>query len=92
MATKVDYDGERKPTLFGTPNHVAPEVLQKQGHSYEVDIWSLGCILFTLLVGKPPFESPTLKGTYARIKNNEYYMPQKVSPLARNLIFKLLQV
>jgi len=91
LATKVDYDGERKRTLCGTPNYIAPEVLQKKGHSYEVDIWSLGCILYTLLVGKPPFETQTLKDTYARIKNNEYHIPPKVGPLAKKLIHKLLQ-
>jgi len=32
-------------TLCGTPNYLAPEVLCKKGHSYEVDIWSIGCVL-----------------------------------------------
>ena len=32
-------------TLCGTPNYIAPEVLNKKGHSFEVDVWSLGCIL-----------------------------------------------
>eukprot|EP00090_Calanus_glacialis_P027990 TRINITY_DN4468_c0_g1_i1.p1 TRINITY_DN4468_c0_g1~~TRINITY_DN4468_c0_g1_i1.p1 ORF type:complete len:584 (-),score=171.22 TRINITY_DN4468_c0_g1_i1:514-2265(-) len=91
LATKVDYDGERKRTLCGTPNYIAPEVLGKKGHSFEVDVWSLGCILYTLLVGKPPFETQTLKDTYTRIKKNEYHIPSRVGPLAKNLIQRLLQ-
>jgi len=91
LATHVEYDGERKKTLCGTPNYIAPEVLGKKGHSYEVDIWSLGCIMYTLLVGKPPFETTSLKETYSRIKKNEYRIPQSVSHSARSLITKMLQ-
>jgi len=91
LATKVDFDGERKKTLCGTPNYIAPEVLGKKGHSYEVDVWSIGCILYTLLVGKPPFETQSLKDTYARIKKNEYHVPSRIGPLARNLIQRTLQ-
>merc|ERR1711981_1384647 len=91
LATKVDYDGERKRTLCGTPNYIAPEVLTKKGHSYEVDVWSIGCIMYTLLVGKPPFETQTLKDTYNRIKKNEYHIPSRVGPLANSLIVRLLQ-
>lgn len=64
LATTLDYDGERKKTLCGTPNYIAPEMLDKKGHSFEVDIWAIGCILYTLLVGKPPFETETLKVTH----------------------------
>ncbi|MPC62187.1 Serine/threonine-protein kinase PLK1 [Portunus trituberculatus] len=91
LATRVDYEGERKRTLCGTPNYIAPEILCKKGHSYEVDVWSIGCILYTLLVGKPPFETQTLKDTYTRIKKNEYHIPSRIGPLARSLIQKLLQ-
>ena len=92
LATKENYEGERKRTLCGTPNYIAPEVLTKKGHSYEVDIWSIGCIMYTLLVGKPPFETQTLKDTYKRIRANEYHVPSKVGSLAKLLIRKLLQV
>jgi len=91
LATKENFDGERKRTLCGTPNYIAPEVLTKKGHSYEVDIWSIGCILFTLLVGKPPFETQTLKETYKRIRANEYHVPSRVGLQAKNLIRQLLQ-
>lgn len=80
-------------TLCGTPNYIAPEVLAKRGHSYEVDIWSIGCILYTLLVGKPPFETNSLRDTYAKIRRGDYYLPtSRVSPAAKNLISKMLQV
>lgn len=42
-------------------------------------------------MGKPPFETQTLKDTYLRIKKNEYHIPSRVGPLARSLIQKLLQ-
>ena len=46
---------------------------------------------FTLLVGKPPFETQSLQDTYKRIKRNEYYIPSKVSHSAQLLIIKLLR-
>merc|ERR1739838_1290112 len=85
LATKENFDGERKRTLCGTPNYIAPEVLTKKGHSYEVDVWSIGCILYTLLVGKPPFETQTLKETYKRIRAHEYHVPSRVGLQAKNL-------
>ncbi|XP_048848078.1 serine/threonine-protein kinase PLK1-like [Brienomyrus brachyistius] len=90
LATKIEYDGERKKTLCGTPNYIAPEVLCKKGHSFEVDIWSLGCILYTLLVGKPPFETSCLKETYIRIKKNDYTIPRHINLLAMALIRRML--
>ncbi|CAI5441469.1 unnamed protein product [Caenorhabditis angaria] len=89
LATTVE-SGERKRTLCGTPNYIAPEVLNKQGHSFEVDIWAIGCILYILLFGQPPFESKSLEETYSRIKNNMYSIPNTSSPSAVSLIRKLL--
>ncbi len=91
LATKIVSAGERKLTLCGTPNYIAPEVLCKKGHSFEVDVWSLGCIVYTLVVGKPPFETNDLKDTYKRIKLNEYKIPGYVSEEVAIFIRKLLQ-
>lgn len=44
--------------MCGTPNFIAPEVLAADDEPYDeaVDVWSLGCILYCLLLGKAPFE------------------------------------
>ncbi|CAG5098976.1 Oidioi.mRNA.OKI2018_I69.XSR.g16138.t1.cds [Oikopleura dioica] len=91
LATRINSPDERKRTLCGTPNYIAPEILVKSGHSFEVDMWSSGCIMYTLLVGKPPFETSSLKETYSRIKRTEYVIPEDtVGPAASNLITSML--
>ena len=94
LATKLDYDGERKKTVCGTPNYIAPEVINSSGHSYEVDIWAIGIIIYTLLVGKPPFETRDVKTTYGKIRKAEFVFPEncKISSFAKNLIRKILVV
>lgn len=93
LAAKLDFDGEKKRTICGTPNYIAPEVLEgKSGHSYEVDVWSLGVIIYTLIVGKPPFETSDVKTTYKRIRMNAYTFPDHVvvSDAAKDLIQRIL--
>ncbi|XP_077507655.1 serine/threonine-protein kinase PLK1-like [Amblyomma americanum] len=91
LATRIGFQGERRKTLCGTPNYIAPEVLSKKGHSFEVDVWSIGCILYTMLLGRPPFVASSVQETCARIKENRYEVPVTVSSAARTLIQRMLQ-
>jgi len=94
LATKVTYEGEKKRTICGTPNYIAPEILSsKTGHSYEVDVWSIGVIIYTLLFGRPPFETSDVKRTYKRIKANDYTFPEHVTVAesAKDLIKRILK-
>ena len=93
LATKLDYDGEKKKTLCGTPNYIAPEVFDTNiGHSYEVDVWAVGIIMYALLIGKPPFEKKDTQLTYKNIRGIIYQFPEdaKISIAAKNLIKKIL--
>lgn len=78
--------------MCGTPNYLAPEVLEKKGHSYPVDVWSIGCIMYTLVAGKPPFQAPTIKETCSKIRQNDYsLLLLRISSNAKKLIASLLQ-
>jgi serine/threonine protein kinase len=58
LAAKLDFPGDRKTTICGTPNYIAPEILErKHGHGPPVDIWSIGVILYTFIIGRPPYET-----------------------------------
>ena len=93
LAALLRFDGERKRSLCGTPNYMAPEILEgKTGHSFEVDIWSIGIIIYILLIGKPPFETTSAKETLKRIRMKNYSFPQNgiISEPAKELIQNIL--
>ena len=73
LSERIKFDGHHLKSMSGTPNYIAPEILlNKNGHSFEVDIWAIGVITYTLLVGKPPFQSKNSKATCSRIKKLDY--------------------
>ncbi|KAH7878481.1 kinase-like domain-containing protein [Lentinula edodes] len=94
LAALIENPGERKKTICGTPNYIAPEVLfdTANGHSFEVDTWSIGVILYTLVIGRPPFQTKDVKAIYKRIRDNAYEFPTErpISQASQQLIQSIL--
>ncbi|KAK7245355.1 hypothetical protein RIF29_40195 [Crotalaria pallida] len=81
-------------STVGTPDYIAPEVLLKKGYGMECDWWSLGAIMYEMLVGYPPFYSDDPMSTCRKIVNWRSHLkfPEeaRLSPEAKDLISKLL--
>ncbi|XP_074281070.1 CBL-interacting serine/threonine-protein kinase 24 [Silene latifolia] len=78
-------------TTCGTPNYVAPEVLNGQGYDgAAADIWSCGVILFVLIAGYLPFEETDLPSLYRKINSATFSCPFWFSPGVKSLIDKIL--
>ncbi|CAM9674237.1 unnamed protein product, partial [Sphacelaria rigidula] len=67
--------GERLFSQFGTPEYVAPEVLNGCGHGKPVDLWALGVLIYELLVGRTPFKAASVDEMYERIAAGDYAFP-----------------
>lgn len=76
--------------ICGTPEYMAPEKLRGNGDSKETDYWSFGCLIYEMICGSPPFYDKNTNEIYRRILSDEVYFPDDVSPIARDLLEKLL--
>lgn len=88
LATRIQ---DNKPgSLCGTPNYIAPEVLAKQGHSTSSEVWSVGCMVYALLCGTPPFQTESISSTYALITACSYSLPSHLSSSSVSLLTSIL--
>ena len=81
---------EKAFTICGTPQYLAPEVLTDEGYDNCVDWWSLGCVMYEMLVGVAPFKIP--KGSYLTVDiyKKKISIPDTISSEAKDLIKQLL--
>ena len=87
----LEDEDDKAFTLCGTPQYLAPEVLLKKGYDKMVDWWSLGCVMYEMLMGRLPF---AIKRGMINLKIYEKKVdyPRKISNEARDLIEKFLVV
>ncbi|KAL1007750.1 hypothetical protein UPYG_G00091140 [Umbra pygmaea] len=94
LAHKIEAGAEFK-NIFGTPEFVAPEIVNYEPLGLEADMWSIGVITYILLSGASPFLGETKQDTLANISAMNYEFDEEffcsTSELAKNFIRQLLE-
>eukprot|EP00439_Symbiodinium_sp_Y106_P066688 s3114_g10.t3 len=80
-----------RTTFCGTMDYLAPEMIQGSGHNHTLDIWSVGILLYEMMVGRPPFQSTNHTMLIDRILKIAIFFPPGLPPLVVDLVRRLLK-
>ncbi|KAG4071171.1 hypothetical protein HA402_001161 [Bradysia odoriphaga] len=89
----VQFEQRRRTNSFvGTAQYVSPEILTGQNASHSADIWALGCIIYQMISGLPPFRAGTEYLIFQKILKLDLTFPEGFDETAKDLVQKLLLI
>lgn len=83
---------EMRSTFCGTVDYMAPEMIRGKGHSFSVDVWALGVLLYEMIHGVAPWTAKRDKAKTEQIVGLKYRCREGVNPLIGDLIGKILRL
>ncbi|KAL5110750.1 Serine/threonine-protein kinase 36 [Taenia crassiceps] len=78
-------------SIKGTPLYMAPEIVEERPYDHTADLWALGCILYELAVGTPPFYTSSIIQLVKMITNNKVKWSDEMSPMFKSFLAGLLE-
>lgn len=78
-------------SIKGTPLYMAPEIVEERPYDHTADLWALGCILYELAVGTPPFYTNSIIQLVKMITTNKVKWTDKMSPMFKSFLAGLLE-
>lgn len=90
---KENMENNLSQTMCGSPLYMAPEILNYQEYNNKTDLWSIGIIMYEMLIGYPPYKAKNIANLVKNIKQREVIIPKNINltSVCKHLLFSLLE-
>merc|ERR1711953_1486738 len=82
----------KRSSFVGTPEYVSPEIFTSRGSSRASDLWAIGCIIYQMISGIPPFQSKSEYMIFKKIEKLDYSFHEGFDEHAKDLVKRLLVI
>jgi serine/threonine protein kinase len=90
LSKELKARNDLSKTFWGSPEYLAPEMLFGDSHSRSVDFYTLGCLVYEIIVGYPPFYSKNSQDLGKKMMSEELYFPKDISAPSKDLVCWLI--